>query len=170
MTGGTGSLRAHAGWRADAAAALVTAVGCVLLGAPVGLLWAAVTPRVQLSVTAAGATLVDAGTKSFIAADGFFLGLGLLAGMLTGLAAWWLGRGRGPGLVVGLLVGGLLAAETARRTGQLVGLDDARLAVQSGESSVVDLSVRLRALPALVGWPVAALLTVGAATGRTSRR
>lgn len=152
-------------WPDDATAGLTAAVGCVLLGAPVGLLWSAVTPRVEVAVTAAGPELIDSGTTAFIAADGFFLALVVLAGVLTGLATWR-GRGRrgGAGLVLGLLLGGLLAAEVARRTGELVGVEAAREAVTAGRQGVLELAVELRSLPALVGWPVGALLAVGAAT------
>lgn len=151
-------------WRDDALAALTAAVGCVLLGAPVGLAWSAVTPRPEVDVTAAGPQLVDSGTSAFIAADGFFLVAVVLAGVLTGLLAWrWRGRRRGPGLVLGLLVGGLLAAEVARRTGELVGLNAAREAVAAGRQGVVELAVQLRSTSALVGWSVGALFAVGAA-------
>lgn len=141
----------------EAAAALLTAIGSLLLAAPVGLLWAALTPRVQLVVAAGRADLADPTTSGFIAADGWFLALVAVAGLLTGLGASRLGRRYGPGCVVGLLVGGLLAAEVARRTGELVGADEARAAVSAGREGLVDLAVRLRSRQALVGWPVAAL-------------
>lgn len=160
-----GTAVSRAAWGDDASTGLVVALGCVLIGAPVGLLWAAVTPRVDVDVTAAGPQLVDSGTTAFIAADGFFLALVLLAGVVTGLVAWrWQDRRGGPGLVLGLLLGGLLAAEVARRTGELVGIDAPREAVATGRQGVLELAVQLRSLPALVGWPVGALLAVGAAT------
>lgn len=152
-------MRTPPGPAREAAAALLTVTACLLLAAPVGLLWAALTPRVQLVVVAAGrADLADPTTSGFIAADGWFLGLVVLAGLVTGVLAWRLGRRHGPGCVVGLVVGGLLAAEVARRTGQLVDADSARNAVQSGREGLVDLAVRLRSRQALVGWPVAALV------------
>jgi hypothetical protein len=141
----------------EAVAAVLTAVGCVLLGAPVGLVWAAVTPRVEIVLADGRADLADPTTSSFIAADGIFLALVAAAGLVSGVAAWWWGRRHGPGCVLGLVVGGLLAAEVARRTGELIGLDEARAAVQSGREGVVELAVRLRSMQARAGWPVAAL-------------
>jgi hypothetical protein len=130
----------------------------VLLGAPVGLLWAAVTPRVEVVVAAGGQVrLSDPVAQQYIAADGWFLGLALLAGLLCGLLAWALGRRHGPGVVLGLVIGGLLAAEVARRTGELVDAGVARSAVEAGRAGAVDLAVQLRSEQARVGWPVAAL-------------
>lgn len=146
------------GLRGDACAGLLAVLGCVLLGAPIGLLWAGVTPRVEVIVAAGGATsLADPTTSQFIAADGYFLVLVILAGGLTGVLGWLFARRHGPGVVLGLVVGGLLAAEVARRTGQLVDAGVAQSAVQAGRDGVVELSVRLRSDQARAGWPVAAL-------------
>jgi hypothetical protein len=138
--------------------AIVTVVGVVLLGAPLGLLWAAVAPPVEVVVAAGGATmLADPTNDGFIAVDGFFLGLAVLAGALCGAVAWRVGRRHGLGVVVGLVIGGLLAAEVARLTGELVDEGQARAVVEAGREGVVELSVQLRAESARTGWPVAAL-------------
>ena len=150
---------------AEAVAAVLTAVGCLLLAAPLGLLWAGVSPRVEVLVAAPGdVSLTDPTTSGFIAADGAFFGLLLLAGVATGVAGFLLGRRHGPGVVVGLVLGGLLGAEVARRTGQLVGAEEARSAVEAGREGLVELAVRLRARSAQVGWAVAALATHMVAT------
>lgn len=133
-------------------------LGCVLLAAPVGLLWAAVSPRVEVVVAAGGATsLTDPTPSAFIASDALFLLLAVLAGLLSGGVASRLGRRHGPAVTLGLVVGGLLAAEAARRTGELVDLGQAQAAVEAARAGAVDLSVRLRSEPARVAWPVAAL-------------
>ena len=143
--------------RSDALAGLVAATVCVLLGAPVGLLWAAVAPKVVVEVAGTAVKLAsDAST--FIAGDGWFLGVVSAAGLLTGLAAWALGRRHGPGVVVGLTVGGLLAAYVAARTGELVDEGSARAAVEAGRMGGLELSLVLRSTEAIVGWPVGALL------------
>jgi hypothetical protein len=142
---------------ADVLAFALTGLGCVLLGAPVGLLWAAVAPRVDVVVADGGTTLAEPSPSGFIAADVLFLALVVAAGLLCGVAAWALAGQHGPGAVVGLAVGGLLAAEVARRSGQLVDAGQALAAAEAGQQGVVELSVRLRSAQALVGWPVAAL-------------
>lgn len=148
------------GVTAELGAAVLTAVGCLLLAAPLGLLWAGISPRVEVVVAAPGdVQLTDPTTTGFIAADGAFLLITVLAGVVTGLLAFRFGRRHGPGVVLGLVLGGLLGAEVARRTGQLVGAEEARSAVEAGREGVVELAVRLRARSAQVGWAVAALLT-----------
>ena len=143
--------------RADTTAGLVTAVVCVLLGAPVGLLWAAVAPKVVVEVSGTAVKLAsDAST--FIAGDGYFLGVVFVAGLVTGLAAWALGRRHGPAVVVGLTVGGLLGAYVAARTGELVDEGSARAAVEAGRTGGLELSLVLRSTEAVVGWPIGALL------------
>lgn len=142
----------------EAGAGLLTVLGCVLLGAPVGLLWAAVTPRVEVTVAASGTpSLVDPATAQFIAADGLFLALALGAGLVCGAIAWALSRRHGPGVVLGLVIGGLLAAEVARRSGELVDAGEALSAVQAGREGIVELAVKLRSEQARIAWPVAAL-------------
>lgn len=159
------------GYAAESLAGILTVVGVVLLGAPLGLLWAAVAPRVQVVVAEGGGTrLADPSNDGFIAVDGFFLGLGVLAGLLSGAVAWWVGRRYGPGVVVGLVVGGLLAAEVARATGELVDAGQAQAVVEAGRTGVIELSVRLRSEPARTGWPVAALAAHMVLTLFSSRR
>lgn len=147
----------------DLRAGVTAAVVTVLLGAPVGLLWAAVAPRVDVVVSGENVQLAEPGTSDFIAGDGYFLLAVLLAGVVGGLLAWRLGREHGPAVVLGLTVGGLAAAYVAMRVGSVVGLEEVQQAVNAGRQGALELSLRLRAREALVGWPVGALVAyVGA--------
>ncbi len=155
----------------EAAAAGITAVACVLLGAPVGLLWAAVTPPVEIVAAGGRIGFADTSSQAFINSDGCFAVAMALAGMVTGLLVQVLGRRHGVGAAVGLAVGGLLAAEVARRTGPLVGFDDVRAAIESGREGTFALTGRVRAWTAVVLWPVAALVVHMLGTGvRAPRR
>lgn len=152
---------------ADAAAGTLAVVVTVLLGAPVGLLWAALSPRVSVVVSDAGVALAEPASSGFIAADAAFLSAALLAGVVGGLVAWRLGRRHGPAVVLGLTAGGLLAAYVAMRVGEQVGRAQVEAAVRSGQQGLIELSVRLRAREALVAWPVGSLLAyVGASLVR----
>lgn len=147
----------------DGFAGGLAAVVTVLLGAPVGLLWAATAPRVDIVISGKDVQLAEPGTSAFIAGDGFFLLAVLLAGAVGGLLAWWLGREHGPALVLGLTLGGLVAAYVAMRVGSTVGAEEVQAAVRAGQQGALELSLRLRAQEALVGWPVGSLLAyVGA--------
>ena len=152
---------------ADAFAGGMAAIVTVLLGAPLGLLWAALSPRVQVVITEAGVQLAEPASTDFIAADAAFLVAAAVAGAVGGLFAWWLGREHGPGVVVGLTLGGLLAAYVAMKVGQQVGLAEVEEAVRARREGLIELSVRLRAREALVAWPVGSLLAyVGASLVR----
>nr|WP_325048771.1 DUF2567 domain-containing protein [Micromonospora craterilacus] len=106
---------------AAAGAATVLVLG--LLGAPLGLLWAALAPATPVVKTADGAVYGQAQPEQPIAADGWFSLLGLGFGVLAALAVWFvLRRHRGPvGLVV-VVAGALATATVAWQVGRRVGL------------------------------------------------
>ena len=156
-------------WRKDVPGSVGVAVVSLLLGAPAGLLWAAVTPHYVVHYNADGAQLTDLeSTKAFIGADGSYLLVMLGAGIVCGLLAWRFARRFGPWTVVGLAVGGVLAALVAAAVGVQPGGQDGvkALKVQNRTSGTVELpllkrfrhdELGLRAPWAAVGWPVGAL-------------
>jgi hypothetical protein len=141
-------------------------LGMVLIGAPAGLLWAAVAPHytVVFKDGEASYPLLES-TKAFIGADGSFAAVTLVAGAVCGLLAWRLARRSGPWTVAALAVGGVLAALVASRVGLLPGRQAAFDAVARKQGSV-DLflgarsgdDTHLRAPWTMVIWPVAALV------------
>lgn len=155
----------------EVAAGVGTAAAVALLGAPIGLLWAAVAPKVSVVRTSEGLNLLSAQTKAFVGADGWFLVIGLLAGVLCGVLAWRFGRSRSLATVLGLTVGGVLAAVIAWRVGHLV--DVPRLAATLRSLSgkpIIDPTLDLRAKGVLFAWPFAAvaafLVLLGIRPGR----
>ncbi|MFG2055844.1 DUF2567 domain-containing protein [Micromonospora sp. NPDC048930] len=104
-------------------ATLAVALLVSLLGAPLGLLWAAVAPDTPVQKTAEGAIYATPQPEQPIAADGWFSLLGLAFGVLVAIALWvLLRRRRGPvGLLVGAL-GGIGAAVVAWQVGRRIGL------------------------------------------------
>lgn len=154
--------------RDDLVAGLTAALVTVLAGAPVGLLWAALAPRVPVVVQGEDALLADVYGDGRIAADAYFLGAVLVAGIVTGALAFRLGRRHGPAVVTGLAAGGLAAAYVAQKVGERVGLDSLRTAVgqalRAGREGTFELNLALSAKQALAGWPVAALVTYLALT------
>ncbi|MBX7264673.1 DUF2567 domain-containing protein [Micromonospora sp. Llam7] len=101
----------------------VTVLLLGLLGAPLGLLWAAVAPATPVIKSGDGAVYGQAQPEQPIAADGWFSLFGLAFGVLAALAVWFvLRRRRGPvGLVV-VVAGGLAAGVVAWQVGRRVGL------------------------------------------------
>ncbi|MFC7548477.1 DUF2567 domain-containing protein [Plantactinospora sp. GCM10030261] len=113
-------------------AGLAVLVGLVLLGLPFGLLWRAVAPGVPLVKTADGAVAAEPEPEEFIAADGWFILLGLGLGILAAIAVWVaLRRLRGPVAMLALTFGGVGAALVAWRVGRLIGLSDYRRLLDS---------------------------------------
>lgn len=141
----------------DVLTGLYTAAVVVLLGAPLGLLWSAVAPHSHAVVEAGGAYLADAQTEVFIAGDGWFLGLTILAGVLCGVLAWLVGRSSGPVVVLALAVGGLIAAYVASKVGVRIGQDALQTAVRSGRPGTYTSNIALQTKAALVGWPLGAV-------------
>jgi hypothetical protein len=162
-------------------AGVLTALGMLIGGPMVGLLWAALAPRTELVVD--GATLYPRNRESsaFIAGDGLFLVLAALAGLLTGLLAWRLARRYGLGVVVGIVVGGFAAAYLAKVVGEavgpswgqsvgdLIGRSDAGSALDGAIQVPQEVAFRLRAPVAIVGWPVGGLLSFLAASVQAGR-
>lgn len=142
----------------DVRVGLLTLVITVLVGAPLGLLWAALAPHVDVVVVGQEVNLAETYGDGFIAADGYFLAGTLLAGIVGGLLAWRFGSAHGPVVVFALAAGGLAAAYVAMTVGEQVGLEALREAVRAGGQGVFELNLELKSTPALVGWPLGSLL------------
>lgn len=154
--------------RLDLLAAAVTLAATVLAGAPLGLLWGALAPRAE-AVLAGGQYLrADPSSDAYIAGDGYFLAACLVAGTVTGLVAWRLGRAHGPAVVCALAAGGLLAAYVTMRVGEVVGVDALLEAVTRSQERV-ELGLQLGAVVALAAWPAAALIAYVAASAVLGR-
>ncbi len=104
---------------AGVSVAVVTAV----LGAGVGWLWAEVAPRIAVVKGDGGFYYADPEPEQAVAADGWFVILGAIAGILLAVAAWHvLRRYRGPAIMAGLAVGSLAGAMIAWWVGYKIGM------------------------------------------------
>ena len=148
----------------DVLAGLLTVAVTVLVGAPVGLLWAALAPRVRVEVSGQQVQVLDTHSDGFIAVDAWFFAAVVVAGLVGGAVAWWLGAAHGPAVVLGLVIGGLAAAWIAARVGGEVDRVTARQLVEAGIEGRREIAVQLRATSALLGWPLASLLVFLALT------
>ncbi|MGE5287862.1 MAG: hypothetical protein ACM3ML_11785 [Micromonosporaceae bacterium] len=137
-----------------------------LLGVPAGLVWTAVAPRVTVVVTGHGAAqVVNPETKAFIAGDGWFCVIGLVGGLVVGLAGYLLAvRRRGAPAMAGLILGGLAASLIAWWIGRNDGLAAFhRALLTSRTGAVLHAPLMLRAHGAVVVWPLATALAGGLA-------
>jgi len=146
-------------WWQDAWAGLLTVAVTVLTGAPVGLLWAALAPPVHVRIIGEQVELLERWRDVFIAVDGSYLAAVLLAGAVGAALAWWWAAQHGPVVVLALALGGLAAAAVAMVVGSLAGDGSAAELVAAGVQGQQEVSVRLRATSAVLGWPIASLVT-----------
>ncbi|MGW0432631.1 DUF2567 domain-containing protein [Micromonospora sp. NPDC003197] len=128
----------------------------ILLGVPLGLLWAMVSPQVPVVRTEAGTVLTQPQPEEFIAADGWFSLLGLGFGVLAAIAFWLvLRRYRGPLNLLLLVVGGIGAAVVAWQVGRRIGLDEYQrllATAQIGEQFNKPPDLRAGTFEWLYGW------------------
>jgi hypothetical protein len=137
-------------------AGLAAAIGLALLGAPLGLLWFLVAPAVPVIKVEGGAVPADPEPEQFIAADGWFVLLGLGFGVLAAVAVWRiLRRLRGPAGMVVVIVGTLGASLLAAWLGSEISLAEYHRvhdSVAVGEA--FSMPPRLRSVDWFHGLPV----------------
>ena len=164
-----GQPRGPSRWREDLTAFVGIVVGSVLLGAPAGLLWSLVAPRLTVQIAADGPHVANLeSTKAFIGADGSYLIVMFVFGVLCGVLGWRFARRSGPFTVLALTLGGTLAALIAASVGLRPGAHQALEALKQGSPfrGNLDLflgvregnTLSLRAKWAAVGWPGGACL------------
>jgi hypothetical protein len=159
--------------RKDLATFGVIVVALLLLAAPVGLLWSAVAPHYQPVLSSGQLTIPNIESdKAAIGADGSYVVVLAVAGLLCGAACWWGARRSGPWTILALVVGGSLAAVIAAKVGVMPGQQASLDAIAKNKPGVeLYLGARdldkaghpygrphLRAPWGAVAWPVGALL------------
>jgi hypothetical protein len=97
---------------------VVTALAVGLLAAPLGVLWAYVAPHAGMVVVSGGGVVLGGAEGEFIRADGWFVVMSAIVGLLCGLAVWFVAGGRSPGAVAGLAVGSVFGAFAVARIGE----------------------------------------------------
>ncbi|HEY7222384.1 MAG TPA: hypothetical protein VH561_02040 [Micromonosporaceae bacterium] len=143
--------------RAAIGVAGIVLVVISVLGLGLGEFWRVVTPRIQIIRVDQGFVYADAEPEQAIAADGWFLFLGLGAGLLLGVLAWIvLRRYRGVAMLVGLVLGSLIGAWLAWWLG--VRIDQTHFealarTVPVGSHLDAPLSLRITGLDRTHLWP-----------------
>lgn len=109
--------------RRRATVAVVVAVVVAVLGFGLGLIWLHVSPRVPIMKVEGGYVYADAEPEQAVAADGWFLIIGIGLGLVLAVAAWLLlRRHRGVPVLLALTVGSLLCAWVAWWLGHRIGI------------------------------------------------
>jgi hypothetical protein len=135
--------------------------GSAVIGLLGGLIWGEAAPRAMLQEIGTGtAQLVNAETSAFVGADAWFVGISVVAGLLTGLAGYRFlmaraGQQARLAATVGLILGAIAAALVMLWLGEQIGLSayNQHLA-SSPKGTLFPASLGLGAKSALVFWPM----------------
>ena len=133
-----------------------------LFGLVVGWLWSLLAPPLRQVIAADGkpANLVAESYHRFDDLVVFML-LGLGAGLVTGVAVWFLRERRGPVIMIAAVLGALVGAWLAMQVGE--SFAQGRFAVPTG-LKVRDLiadAPRLESMWAILAWPTTTALAYG---------
>jgi hypothetical protein len=103
---------------------LAVAATVTLLGFPLGWLWSAVAPKVDVVMTSQGVWYgTSTGYEEAAAGDGWFVFITAAAGVLSAIAVWIVARRhRGPVMLFALTVGSVASAVIAAWFGHRIGL------------------------------------------------
>lgn len=147
----------------------VVVLALTLVGAPLGLLWALLSPSLDLVAVSNGS---EDAFRVQLSADLVLGVLAVLAGAAAGVLAWTRRPRHGAAVVLGLAVGGVLAGLVAARVGYLYEIPGLRASVRSdiGKQTLDLVSFRLRAQPVLVVLPLVAVGVFAALLARGPRQ
>ena len=136
-----------------------------LLGAPVALLWRAVTPRVAIARTASGPVPTASESNQFFAIDGWFVVVTFLVGVALGAVAWRFLRRRSPAAPAGMALGATLASAVTAVVGARLVVDEYLHGYcRDLVCSIYDGTLHLRMPGAVMAWPFGMLLSFVALT------
>jgi hypothetical protein len=146
---------------------VIAIAASAVLGLAAGAIWNVVAPRAVLQEVSAGtAQVVNAETRAFIGADGWFCIIAAVAGLLTGIVGYRLGISRrgnaartsvAAGLIIGAVIGGYLMLWLGQQIGQ------SAYQHQLGYAAVgttFNASLVLGAKSALAFWPLFTSLVI----------
>ncbi|HEX5493150.1 MAG TPA: hypothetical protein VFX70_01065 [Mycobacteriales bacterium] len=145
--------------RRDARSAGVVLAAMAVAGLLLGVVWYLISPRLGFRIDSSGNILPLGAVESeaLIGADGRFVGLTALAGLVAGLLCWWRLRAvRGPAVAVGLAAGGVVGALITSVIGHLLGHGPSAAALHQ-VGNVVHAPLELRSKVGLIAEPFVAL-------------
>jgi hypothetical protein len=149
------------GTRKTVAWVVVALVGSAVLGLLGGLIWGEFAPRAALQEIGAGtAEVINAETRAFFGADVWFCGIGVVAGLLTGILGYRFAVSPRTGgsraavaaaLILGALAGGLVMLWLGEQIGLSTYTHDL---ASSPTGTIFSASLALGAKSALAFWPL----------------
>ena len=149
--------------------AAVVVGALAVIGAALAPLWVHLAPRLAFRVDQPGRALpVVPEAEEYIGADGRFVVITLIVGVVAGFACWLVRRSRGPLVLLALAAGGLLGAVITWRLGLRIGTGYQPADLQQ-VGKIIYQPLALRAKSALVVEPIAAVVVYLLGVGFTAR-
>lgn len=137
---------------------LIPALWTLLLAPWVGWVWEWLAPAPAYVNIDGSVFAADEDSSEFIAADVWFLCIGLLVGLVCGALAYWRYRRALPAMIA-VTAAAFAAALIARQTGEQFGpIDLAQAALGTVDGEKVDGAIEVRSNIALLGWPIGVLV------------
>lgn len=138
--------------------ALLPALLTLLLAPWVGMVWEWLAPAPAYVNIEGQVFPVDEDSSEFIAADVWFLVVGLTVGLVSGAFAYWRYRRALPAMVA-ITAASLIGAWIARETGSEFGPPElAQAAVGTVDGERIAGAIEVRSGIVLLGWPVGVLI------------
>jgi hypothetical protein len=108
---------------AEAIWSLAVALAVAAFGAPLGLVWSVVTPKVEVVMTDTGPATVQTEPEGYVAGDGWYAFLAIAAGAALAVLVWLVVRRyRGAVMLAALAVGSVASGVIAAWLGHRIGL------------------------------------------------
>ncbi|MEU6643870.1 DUF2567 domain-containing protein [Saccharomonospora sp. NPDC046836] len=134
-----------------------------LLGIPLGWLWSVVAPPQRMRVVRSDGAMVPLQLESWHRFDdlAIFVLMALVAGLIVGVAVWFLRERRGPVILLAAVAGSLLATWLTARMG--IAFADGRYAVTEAPAlgAIVERAPVLETAWVLVAQPLTTALAYG---------
>lgn len=148
-------------WRARIGVVLGAAMAGVALGVVMGVAWWLLAPTEVWMKIEGGLGAAQLNSTSWFGADGWFLVLGAVGGVMLALAVWRWARPQPVSAVVGVVLGSALLAVVAWSVGGLLGPPDPNSVSDSlAVGATVEGSLGLRAMGVLLVPMVSALVVL----------
>ncbi len=139
-------------------AALLSGLLTLLLAPWLGMAWQWLAPPPKYLNIEGSVFPFDEDSSEFIAADGWFLLLGLALGVVCGAVGYWRYRRALPAMLA-ITAAAFAGAWIARRTGQEFGPPDlVQAAVGTVDGETVNGAIDVRSKIVLLGWPIGVLI------------
>ena len=149
-------------WRHDLVVAAVIIVALELAALPIGLLWGHLAPHPLYTAGGTSLNLAEDSAKPLVRADGLFLLITGVAGIVAAVVVYLTARRAEIGATLGLAIGGLMAGWLSWRIGHAWtgGTQPIALALMP-DNTKVHLAVDLGARVVLISWAVAGVAVHG---------